>query len=452
MTTKAAFARPASIAAGLTFLLLVATASRYGYHRDELYFLAAGRHLDWGYPDQPPLVPLLARGLDTGSLTLLRVPSALSAALVVFMAGLMARRLGASTFAEWVASIRTALSGLVLATGHLLSTSTVLILGTTTLTFLVVLLSQGANPRLWLLAGLVGGLTFQGHVLVGFVLLAIALVSRRRRGPVAAGFIALTIGASYLIWQATHGWPQLEVAADIAEGGSATSVSRSLFLVTLVLQLGLWLTPVWVLGLWRSIRDRTLRPLPAAFLLLVALFLVIGGKPYYVGGFLPFLMAAGAQPLVDAVARWVPAALLAASAPAFVFTLPVLPVDSVGPVLAINPDAGETIGWPSFADQVEHVVAPGQVVITANYGQAGALQRYTDLEVFSGHNGYGLWAVPPGSSPAVLVGLDPDFCRASRDLGEIDLRVSNDEDGTALVRCLPERPWAQIWPDLRHPG
>lgn len=72
--------------------------------------------------------------------------------------------------------------------------------------------------------------------------------------------------------------------------------------------------------------------------------------------------------------------------------------------------------------------------------------------MFSGHNGYGLWAVPPGSSPAVLVGLDPDFCRASRDLGEIDLRVANDEDGTALVRCLPERPWAQIWPDLRHPG
>ncbi len=51
------------IAAGVVALLL-SFASGYGYHRDELYFLAAGQHLDWAFPDQGVLTPLIARAMN----------------------------------------------------------------------------------------------------------------------------------------------------------------------------------------------------------------------------------------------------------------------------------------------------------------------------------------------------------------------------------------------------
>lgn len=431
-------------------LVLLAVSGRYGYHRDELYFLAAGRHPAFGYPDQPPLVPLLARLLDTGSLVVLRLPSDLMAATVVLLAGLMAERLGARRSGQWFASAAAALSGLVLGVGHLLSTATFELLGWTLITYLALRVLQGGDRRLWLLIGLVGGVTFQANTLVGFLLAALAVTRPRDPGPWAAGAVAVVIGSPYLLWQAQHGWPQLDVARDIAGGASTSSVPRALFLVFVVLQIGPWLLPVWWTGLRRLLRDETLRCFALAFLGLAVVFVILGGKPYYLGGLVPLLLAAGAQPLVDRTRRGVPAALLVLSAPVLVGALPLLPVSHIGAVMALNPDAGNTIGWPSFADQVSEQAS--SVVITSNYGEAGALERYTSLHVYSGHNGYGLWETPPGSTPALLVGIRPTFCATSRIVGKIQMPVDNDEDGVTLRTCTPVAPWAQLWPQVRHTG
>jgi 4-amino-4-deoxy-L-arabinose transferase-like glycosyltransferase len=441
---------PAVVVALLTAVLLASVAGRYGYHRDELYFVASGRHPAFGYPDQPPLTPLLARLFDTGSVVVLRLPSAIMAAAVVLLAGLMAQRLGARRSGQWLASCATALGGLVLGIGHLLSTATLELLGWVLITYLVLRVLQGGDRRLWLLVGLVGGVTFQANTLVGFLLLALALARPRDRGPWLAGSIALLIGLPYLLWQAQHGWPQLDVARNIAAGGSTTSIPRALFLFFFVLQIGPWLLPLWLTGLRRLLRDQALRCFGVAFVGLAVTFTALAGKPYYLGGLVPLLLAAGAQPLIDGTRRWVPATLLVLSAPSVVFALPLLPVAQAGPVLALNPDAGNTIGWASFADQVS--ATGSDIVITSNYGEAGALQRYTSLRVYSGHNGYGLWEIPPGSEPALLVGIAPTFCASSHQVGTITMPVDNDENGAKMHTCTPNAPWAQLWPQIRHIG
>src|SRR5215472_4969725 len=118
---------PVAAVAGLLIALLVAVSGWYGYHRDELYFIQSGRHLAWGYPDQPPLVPLIARlmtDLAPGSLVLLRLPSALAGGLLVVLTALLARELGGGRTAQVLAGAVIAVAPVVTGASHLLSTTT----------------------------------------------------------------------------------------------------------------------------------------------------------------------------------------------------------------------------------------------------------------------------------------------------------------------------------------
>src|SRR5947207_13805015 len=85
------------------FLFHLFTAGRYGIFRDELYYLACGQHLDWGYVDQPPLIALIAwvaRHLFGEWIVGLRLFPALAGAATVWRAGNVTRELGGGVFAQ----------------------------------------------------------------------------------------------------------------------------------------------------------------------------------------------------------------------------------------------------------------------------------------------------------------------------------------------------------------
>ncbi|WP_116449931.1 glycosyltransferase family 39 protein [Blastococcus litoris] len=486
--TPVAWVPLVSLAAAVAVLLL-AFAGRYGYHRDELYFLRAGRELAFGYVDQPPLTPLLARAMDElfpGSLVGLRLPSALAAGLLVLVTGLIAREFGAGRTAQALAAACMAVSSVLLIVGHLLSTTTPDLLAWTALSWLLVRAIRDGGP-LWLLTGAVAGVALQNKVQPAFLVAAVVLgvlvagprPALRSPWPWLGGLVALAVWAPNLVWQAANGWPQLELAEAIAGGSSGTSEPWYLFVPFQLVLVSPLLVPVWVAGWWRLARDpalRTWRAFAVAYVVLLVVFLLTGGKPYYLAGMYPVLLAAGAGPVVDwarhGAARLrtglLAVALALSLAVSALLGLPIVPADRLGdtPIPDISYDAGEQVGWPRLAATVERasidLLDTPFVVLTQNYGEAGAIDRFAPrlAPAYSGHNSYWTWGPPPEDvDTAVVVGLSED--QLHRWFGTVQraavidngVGLDNDEQGTQVwIASSRTATWAEIWPELRRLG
>lgn len=478
--------RPLLVGAGVTAVLL-ATAGGYGPHRDELYFLRSGAEPAFGYVDNGALTPLLAHALDLlgdGSLVVLRLWPAVVAGVVVALAGRIAAEFGASRGAQLLASGTTAAASVVLILGHTLSTAVTDMLVWTLLCWLVVRgLRDGG--RVWLAVGVVAGIGLENKVQPAFLLAALLAgvlavgprAALRSRWPWLGGLLALVLAAPGLAWQVANGFPLLAVSSAIAAGESVSSQPWWAVAPFQLLLVGPLLAPVWLVGLWRLAADprlRTWRAFAVAYGLLLVLFTVTGGKPYYLAGIYPLLLAAGAP----AVLAWARASLVrvVALGVALAFTLvssmtvalPLIPVDELAetPVTAMNPDVAETVGWERFAGTVGSVAAalpPDErvAVLTENYGQAGAVDRYLPElgPAHSGHFAYGAWGPPPeDATTLVVVGYPPE--QLGRWFGRVEtvatidngVGLDNEEQGGPVVVARDRLlPWSQLWPQLRRP-
>jgi 4-amino-4-deoxy-L-arabinose transferase-like glycosyltransferase len=456
----------------------------YGPHRDELYFASAGQRLAWGYPDQPALTPLLARiatELAPSDLFLLRLPSLLGVCALVVLSAMFARLLGGGRWSQVLTATTVATAALTLTIGHRLSTATF-----DTVLWTAILLVVGHalvddRPRLWLLAGLLAGIGLNNKHAVVFLLLGIVVgvaavretrAQLRTPYPWLGGLLALVMWLPNLLWQARHDWPVLALSADIAEeygglAGRAGFVGQALVMYSPVMAV------LWVFGLVLLLRRPewvAFRPVGVAFVVVVVVFLVTGGKGYYVAGAIPPLIAAGCIGLaqrLDARRMITAGVVLALSAMvAWPALVPVLPVKAYAASFypAIDSDQLETIGWPELVDTVRGALdtLPDEerrraVVFTGNYGEAGALEWYdVGRPVYSGHNGWADWGPPPERpGPVVVIGIprpQDSFvgCRPGGRVGN-EAGADNEERGMRVWVCDAVRgSWAQQWPALSH--
>jgi 4-amino-4-deoxy-L-arabinose transferase-like glycosyltransferase len=475
--------------AGVTMLALALTSGRYGYHRDELYFIAAGAHPALGYPDQPLLAPLLARAMDLlapGSLLALRAPAILACGVSTLSTGLLARELGGGRRAQALAAACWGAGAVCLVTGHFVTTATYDVCATAVVSLLIVRVLRSGDARWWLPAGAVLGIALVNKSLIGVVIAvvigALAIIGPRgvlRSRWLAAGAALAALGAlPYVLWQLGHGLPQAQLAASIARSG--TEGGRAGFIPFQLILIGPLLAPIWLAGLLALLRDRKLRALRCfalAYLLLIPVLILAGGKAYYMAGLYPILLAAGAI----RAERWieqrrgrsiaVAVAVTLTAAGSAVIGLDILPVGELrgSVVLALNPDAGETVGWPRLTQTVAVVyrslpaaARAHTAIFTSNYGEAGAIAHFGPAlglpYPYSGHNGWALWGPPPNSdTTALVVGIDRQQARSDFTGCRLRARIdngqglANQEQGAPVLLCSGERlPWSRLWPLLRH--
>src|ERR1039458_4874243 len=145
-----------SLIAAAQFLLHFAVAGRYGYFRDELYYIACSRHLDWGYVDQPPLVALFTwLELHVGGLSLhsLRCLPAVAGALLTLLAARMAREMGGGRFAQWFAALCTAVIGVGFTLHYLMTMNAFEPLFWMGCAYVVLRIINSGDQKLWLWFG-----------------------------------------------------------------------------------------------------------------------------------------------------------------------------------------------------------------------------------------------------------------------------------------------------------
>jgi hypothetical protein len=472
--------------------------ARYGYHRDELYFLAAGQHPALGYVDQPLVAPFVARleaVLFANSLVGLRVIPAVLLGWQVFVASSSARLMGGGSASRRLAALATALCGEYVATAHLLTTTVFDFAAWAGLLWCCCKLLSGANQRWWLAAGLFVGIGLDAKwniaflavgVAIGFLAIPSTRALIATRWALIAVAIAVSLGWPDFVWQAMHGWPNAAVFRALQQDAGH---NRAVYWPAQVIYTGLAATALWVAGvaaLWRRKHpDRRWRSLAVAGVFVLALQFVLGGKPYYAGGIFVVLFAAGGvalerrwhqrqaagartlvRPGVTAIAIGITGALLLPVA------IPVLPAQSLHavPLQKINYDLAETIQWPR---EVSDIVAvfhglPTQeqrhaIVLTGNYGEAGAVIRYGPQFglppglVFSGANSFWLWGPPPRDATTVVaVNMDPQLLHRLFTSVRVvtvytnGLGVANDEQGIEIaVATGLRRSWSQVWSQVQ---
>jgi hypothetical protein len=441
--------------AGAKLIFHLLTANRYGIFRDELYYLACGEHLDWGYVDQPPLIALvawIARHLFGDWLIGLRFFPALAGAATVWLTGKLAREMGGGVFAQVLAALAVICVPIYLVVHHWLTMNAFEPLVWVACVWCIIRAINLNDARYWIWFGLFVGLAMQTKYTIAFFVVAVVFalaVTRERRFLMTKQFwmgaaIAFLIFLPNLIWLIRHDFPFLELMHNIRQTHRDVVRGPIAFVLDQAQILNPILFPLWLGGLtWLFLgRDgQRFRVLGVIYIVLLATFIGLHGKNYYLASIYPALFAAGAvglERITTARRRWVRAVCVLLLVASIILLAPtVSPILSPEGAIAYQRKLGfeppkaenqptgplpqyfaDEFGWEEMARETARIyksLSPeeqARAAIFANsYGQAGAIDFFGPRlglpKSICNHQSYWLWG-PRDYDGSVVIVLGSD--------------------------------------------
>jgi len=484
--------------AKLIFHLL--TANRYGIFRDELYYLACGEHLDWGYVDQPPLIALVtwvARHVFGDWLMGLRLIPALAGAATVWLTGKLTRELGGGTFAQLLAALAVVCVPLYLVMHHWLTMNAFEPLIWIACVWCIARAINRNDPRYWILFGLLVGVGMETKYGIAFFVVAVVvglLLTNQRRFLITKEFwigavIAFAIFLPNLIWLVRHDFPFLELMHNIRQGHRDVVRGPIAFVLDQIQILNPVLAPIWIAGLVWLVRTR-FRLLGIAYLALLVIFIALRGKNYYLAPIYPLLFAAGGrafEKLTLTRARWTRPVYVAFILAATALLLPIFsPVLSPEQFIAYQQKLGfeppkaenqrtgplpqyfaDEFGWREMAEETTRVyksLSPEEQAKTAifanNYGEAGAIDFFGPRlglpKSICNHQSYWLWG-PRDYDGSIVIVLGSDgtgdrkHFQTVEPVGRVEHPYSRRDEHYDIFLCRGfTGDLRQIWPQTKN--
>jgi 4-amino-4-deoxy-L-arabinose transferase-like glycosyltransferase len=491
--------------AATAFLIHLATDGRYGYFRDELYFLDAARHLDWGYVDFAPLTAWLLRlnGSAFGdSLHALRLLPAISAAVKIILTSLIAIELGADMYGIALACLCVLAAPVYLVIDNQFAANTFEPLFWMGCVYVLMLAIKSDRPRILIWFGLLAGLGLENKISMLFfcaaIFIGVLLTSTRTlvRSPwvIGAMLIAATIFLPTLLWQSHRDWPTLQMLANVRRRHQSEDLSALQFVGHQLMMLGPASAVVWIPGLWFLLRGEAgPRVFGFAYVVLLAIMTRLGAKDYYLAPMYPLLFAAGGAFwsgifVRDSASRWfryaIPSLIVIGGLLAAPLALPLLspenlvryeealglnnPRSQTGQEGVLPEHFGDEFGWPEMAAavaRVYHRLSPEDrekaAIFAKNYGEAGAIDFFGPPlglpPAISGHQNYWYWG-PRGYTGEVIIALQYSReellnmgCASVEDGPVANHPYSMAEEHFQITICRGLRPpLPRQWPGLKR--